>query len=86
MTYQQKSRQQVTRGLAQAGVLSRGTLRRILEVQLPSAPYRYPRLPQAATTLCEMRAVKFSRDFDLAQLDNVAKYIIQKFGKTLKIL
>jgi len=37
--------------LAQAGVLSRGTLRRILEVCLPSEPYRYPRLPQAAKTL-----------------------------------
>ena len=40
-----------TGSLAQAGVLSRGTLRRILEVQLPSDPYRYPRLPQAAKTL-----------------------------------
>jgi len=28
-----------------------GTLRRILEVRLPSKPYRYPRLPQAAKTL-----------------------------------
>ena len=32
-------------------MLPRGTLRRILEVQLPSEPYRYPRLPQAAKTL-----------------------------------
>jgi len=42
-----------TGSLAQAGVLSRGTLRRILEAQLPSEPYRYPRLPQAAKTLGE---------------------------------
>jgi len=42
----------LTGSLAQAGVLSRGTLRRILEVHLPSEPYRYPRLPQAAKTLC----------------------------------
>jgi len=33
-----------TGSLAQAGVLSRGTLRRVLEVRLPSEPYRYPRL------------------------------------------
>jgi len=31
--------------------LSRVTPRRILEVYLPSEPYRYPRLPQAAKTL-----------------------------------
>jgi len=37
--------------LAQAGVLPRGTLRRILEVLLPSELYRYPRLRQAAKTL-----------------------------------
>jgi len=43
-----------TGSLAQAGVLPRVTLRRILEVQLPSEPYRYPRLPQAAKTLAEM--------------------------------
>ena len=42
---------QATSSLAQAGVLSRGTPRRILEVYLPSEPYRYPRLPQAAKTL-----------------------------------
>ena len=40
-----------TGSLAQAGVLPRGTLRRILEVLLPSEPYQYPRLPQAAKTL-----------------------------------
>ena len=34
--------------LVQAGVLSRGTPRRILKVHLPSEPYRYLRLPQAA--------------------------------------
>ena len=44
-----------TGSLAQAGVLSRGTLRRNLEVQLPSEPYRYPRLPQAAKTLAAIR-------------------------------
>ena len=43
--------QPLTGSLAQAGVLSRGTPRRILEVLLPSEPYRYPRLPQAAKTL-----------------------------------
>jgi len=43
---------QVTGSLAQAGVLPRVTLCRILEVHLPSEPYRYPRLPQAAKTLC----------------------------------
>ena len=42
-----------TGSLAQAGVLPRGTPRRILAVQLPSEPYRYPRLPQAAKTLGE---------------------------------
>ena len=41
--------------MAQAGVLSRGTPRRILEVRLPSKPYRCPRLPQAAKTLCANR-------------------------------
>jgi len=40
-----------TGSLAQAGVWSRGTPRRILEVLLPSEPYRYPRLPQAAASL-----------------------------------
>jgi len=45
----------LTGSLAQAGVLSRGTPRRILGVHLPSAPYRYPRLPQAAKTLAVMR-------------------------------
>jgi len=42
----------LTGSLAQAGVLFRGTLRRILGVHLPSELYRYPRLPQAAKTLC----------------------------------
>jgi len=46
--------------LAQAGVLSRGTLRRNLEVHLPSKPYRYPRLPQAAKTLAAMRGRQFN--------------------------
>ena len=50
-----KKRQPITGSLAQAGVLPRGTPRRILEVLLPSEPYRYPRLPQAAKTLCAMR-------------------------------
>ena len=45
----------LTGSLAQAGVLPRGTLRRNLEVHFPSEPYRYPRLPQAAKTLCVMR-------------------------------
>jgi len=36
--------QPLTGSLAQAGVLSRVTPRRILEVRLPSEPYRYPRL------------------------------------------
>ena len=43
--------QRLTGSLAQAGVLSRGTPRRILGVHLPFEPYRYPRLPQAAKTL-----------------------------------
>jgi len=43
--------QHTTGSLAQAGVLSRVTPRRILEVRLPSEPYRYPRLPQAAKTI-----------------------------------
>jgi len=43
--------QPITSSLAQAGVLSRGTPRRNLGVRLPSEPYRYPRLPQAAKTL-----------------------------------
>ena len=43
--------QQATGSLVQAGVLSRVTLCRILKVHLPSEPYRYPRLPQAAKTL-----------------------------------
>jgi len=47
----QHSAERTTGSLAQAGVLSRGTLRRISEVRLPSEPYRYPRLPQAAKTL-----------------------------------
>jgi len=36
--------QRPTGSLAQAGVLSRVTPRRIFGVFLPSAPYRYPRL------------------------------------------
>jgi len=47
--------QRLTGSLAQAGVLSRVTLCRNLKVHLPSAPYRYPRLPQAAKTLRAMR-------------------------------
>ena len=43
--------ERLTGSLAQAGVLPRGTPRRILEVHLPSEPYQYPRLPQAAKTL-----------------------------------
>ena len=39
-----KKDQRATGSLAQAGVLPRVTPRRILEVQLPSEPYRYPRL------------------------------------------
>jgi len=46
-----RKKRHITGSLAQAGVLSRVTLRRNLEVQLPSEPYRYPRLPQAAKTL-----------------------------------
>jgi len=34
--------EQITKGLASVGVLSRGTLRRILEVRLPSEPLRNP--------------------------------------------
>jgi len=45
-----EKRQHLTGSLAQAGVLSRVTLRRNLGVRLPSEPYRYPRLPQAAKT------------------------------------
>ena len=39
-----KKRLQATGSLAQAGVLSRVTPRRNLEVLLPSKPYQYPRL------------------------------------------
>jgi len=39
-----KKRQPITGSLAQAGVLPRVTSRKILEVFLPSEPYRYPRL------------------------------------------
>jgi len=46
MKYKTKNKksQRATGSLAQAGVLSRGTLRRNLEVRLPSEPYQYPRL------------------------------------------
>jgi len=51
---QKKCRRATTGSLPQAGVLSRVTPRRNLEVQLPSEPYRYPRLHKAATTLAVM--------------------------------
>jgi len=41
-----------TRGLASGGALSRGTLRRNLEVLLPSEPLRNPARRQAPDTLC----------------------------------
>ena len=68
--------QRPTGSLAQAGVLSRVTPRRILEVYLPSKPYRYPRLPQAAKTLaasvgrqCGEKAV----ELHLQQQDEIGK-------------
>jgi len=54
-----EKRQRLTGSLAQAGVLSRGTLRRILEVCLPSELYRYPRLPQAAKTMAALSSLPF---------------------------
>jgi len=54
--------------LAQAGVLPRGTPCRILEVRLPSEPYRYPRLPQAAKTLAAMRG-RHSRTANIEKND-----------------
>jgi len=50
-TIKNKKGQHATGSLAQAEMLPRGTPRRILEVHLPSKPYRYPRLPQAVKTL-----------------------------------
>jgi len=68
-----KKRLRPTGSLAQAGVLPRGTLRRNLEVYLPSEPYRYPRLPQAAKTLCASSA-DILADFDSVYFDNLVRF------------
>jgi len=75
-----------TGSLAQAGALSRGTLRRILEVHLPSEPYRYPRLPQAAKTLQAMSGDSSAGQFvkstaDCPLFDNDERIV--KFGKVV---
>ena len=73
--------------MAQAGVLPRGTLRRNLEIRLPSEPYRYPRLPQAAATLC---ATADSEQTDLEtmkrKMDFKIKNIVMKTMNFIKVL
>ena len=66
----------LTGSLAQAGVLSRGTLRRNLEVHLPSEPYRYPRLPPSPRHVTCKRgsAVRLGSEKDRALQTTIPKF------------
>ena len=66
-------------------MLSRGTLRRNLEVYLPSAPYRYPRLPQAAKTLwASLRTAQCLRELPKAESGGVIKFFYFMYQKIIK--